>query len=88
MKRKINIKKNLPFLLIFLVGFLIFSYPFISQKFYEIKANDEIVIFNKEKERKITHSFLVNNFLYDLSIIKAPKGAVIKIAKTATVKTI
>lgn len=51
MKRKINIKKNLPFLLIFLVGFLIFSYPFISQKFYEIKANDEIVIFNKEKEQ-------------------------------------
>ena len=51
MKRKINIKKNLPFFLIFLLGFLIFSYPFISQKFYEIKANDEIVIFNKEKEQ-------------------------------------
>lgn len=51
MIKKNNIKKNLPFILIFLVGFLIFSYPFISQKFYEIKSNDEIVVFNKEKEK-------------------------------------
>lgn len=51
MRRKINVKKNLPSILIFLLGFLIFSYPFISQKFYEIKSNDEIVIFNKEKEK-------------------------------------
>lgn len=50
MVKKTNIKKNLPFILIFLLGFLIFSYPFISQKFYEIKADDEIVVFNKQKE--------------------------------------
>lgn len=50
MKKKTsrNLKKNLPFVAIFLVGLLIFSYPMISNKYYEIKQNDEIVVFNKE----------------------------------------
>ena len=32
---------------IFILGLLIFSYPLISQKFYEIKAEDEVVTFVK-----------------------------------------
>lgn len=50
MKISKNIKRNLPFLLVFLVGFFVFSYPFISQKFYEIKAEDEVIEFKKAKD--------------------------------------
>ena len=32
---------------IFTLGLLIFSYPLISQKYYEIKAEDEVITFNK-----------------------------------------
>ncbi|MDO5026484.1 MAG: class C sortase [Tissierellia bacterium] len=51
MKKIEKIKKNLPFIAIFLVGFLIFSYPYISQKYYDISSNEEIVIFNKERKK-------------------------------------
>lgn len=44
------IRKNLPFILIFILGMGIFSYPFISQKYYDIKSDEEIVVFNKAKD--------------------------------------
>lgn len=47
-KLKRDLKKNLPFILIFLLGFLVFIYPYISNKFYEISFNDQITVFNKE----------------------------------------
>lgn len=40
-------KNKLVFMAIFILGLLIFSYPLISQKFYEIKAEDEVVTFVK-----------------------------------------
>lgn len=43
-----NIKKNFKFILIFLLGLLIFSYPLISQKFYEIQAEQEVIEFVKQ----------------------------------------
>ena len=45
---KTSLKDKIKFGAIFLVGLLIFSYPMISQKFYEIKAEDEIVEFVKQ----------------------------------------
>lgn len=47
---KTNLKDKLKFGLIFLLGLLIFSYPMISQKFYEIKADDEIIEFVKQSK--------------------------------------
>ena len=47
---KTNLKDKLKFGLIFLVGLLIFSYPMISQKFYEIKADEEIIEFVKQSK--------------------------------------
>lgn len=47
---KKSIRKNLPFILIFILGMGIFSYPFISQKYYDIKSDEEIVVFNKAKD--------------------------------------
>lgn len=47
---KTNLKDKLKFGLIFLVGLIIFSYPMISQKFYEIKADDEIIEFVKQSK--------------------------------------
>ena len=49
MNKKV-IRKNLPFILIFILGMGIFSYPFISQKYYDIKSDEEIVVFNKAKD--------------------------------------
>lgn len=46
-----KIRKNLPFILIFLVGLLIFAYPLISQKYYEIEADNELVKFQKQSEQ-------------------------------------
>lgn len=40
-------KNRLVFMAIFLLGLLIFSYPLISQKYYEIKAEDDVVTFVK-----------------------------------------
>lgn len=88
---KINkkaIKKNLPFILIFLLGFLIFSYPFISQKFYEIKAKDEVIEFKKAKdeidekelERRMELARIYNQTL-DPSIISDPYDEKVKEAK-------
>lgn len=51
MKKVRNIKKNLPFIIIFLLGFLIFSYPYISQKYYDLSSNEEILTFNKERKK-------------------------------------
>lgn len=45
-----KIRKNLPFILIFLVGLLIFAYPLISQKYYEIEADNELVKFQKQSQ--------------------------------------
>lgn len=45
---KTKLKEKIKFGLIFLVGLLIFSYPMISQKFYEIKADEEIIEFVKQ----------------------------------------
>ena len=45
-----KIKNNLPFIFIFILGFLIFIYPYVSNKFYEISFNDQITIFNKERK--------------------------------------
>lgn len=50
MNRLGSIKKNLPFVLIFLIGLLIFAYPLISQKYYEIESGNEVVKFNKKTE--------------------------------------
>lgn len=50
MKKIRNIKKNFPFIVIFLLGFLIFSYPYISQKYYDMSSKEDIVIFNKERK--------------------------------------
>lgn len=47
---KTNLKDKIKFGLIFLVGLLIFSYPMISQKFYKIKADDEIIEFVKQSK--------------------------------------
>lgn len=47
---KTKLKDKIKFGLIFLVGLLIFSYPMISQKFYEIKAEDEIIEFVKQSK--------------------------------------
>lgn len=40
-------RSRLIFMAIFTLGLLIFSYPLISQKYYEIKAEDEVITFNK-----------------------------------------
>lgn len=45
-----NLKDKLKFGLIFLIGLLIFSYPMISQKYYEVKSQDEIVEFVKQSK--------------------------------------
>ena len=50
MNRKDRLKKNLPFVLIFLVGLLTFAYPLISQKYYEIESGSELVEFKKQTE--------------------------------------
>lgn len=50
MNRLGSIKKNLPFILIFLIGLLIFAYPLISQKYYEIESGNEVVKFSKKTE--------------------------------------
>lgn len=50
MNRKYRVKKNLPFFLIFLVGLLIFAYPLISQKYYEIESDSEVEDFKKQSE--------------------------------------
>ena len=50
MTKKEKLKKNLPFVFIFLLGLLIFAYPLISQKYYEIEADNELVEFKKESE--------------------------------------
>ena len=50
MTRKDRLKKNLPFVLIFLIGLLIFAYPLISQKYYEIEAENEVVEFKKQTD--------------------------------------
>ncbi|MDU1828748.1 class C sortase [Anaerococcus sp.] len=50
MNRKDRIKKNLPFFLIFITGLIIFAYPLISQKYYEIESEGEVVEFKKESD--------------------------------------
>lgn len=50
MTRKDKIKRNLPFVFIFLIGLLIFAYPLISQKYYEIESGNELVEFSKKTE--------------------------------------
>ncbi len=50
MTRKDRIKRNLPFVFIFLIGLLIFAYPLISQKYYEIESGNELVEFSKKTE--------------------------------------
>lgn len=40
-------RSRLVFMAIFTLGLLIFSYPLISQKYYEIKAEDEVITFVK-----------------------------------------
>ena len=50
MNKKGAIRRNLPFILIFLLGFLIFAYPLISQKYYEIESGNEVVEFTKQTE--------------------------------------
>ena len=50
MKRLDNFKRNLPFILVFLLGLGIFSYPMISQKYYEIEANNEVIEFVKKTD--------------------------------------
>ncbi len=41
---------SLKFILLFLLGLMIFSYPMISQKFYEIKADEEVIEFVKKSK--------------------------------------
>lgn len=45
-----SLKDKIKFGIVFLIGLLIFSYPMISQKFYEIKAEDEIIEFVKQSK--------------------------------------
>lgn len=42
-----QMRSRLIFMAIFTLGLLIFSYPLISQKYYEIKAEDEVITFTK-----------------------------------------
>ena len=50
MKNKFRLwdKKNWPFLLLFVIGFLIMIYPMISQYYYRVEANQEIEDFQKK----------------------------------------
>ena len=50
MKFLTTIKKNIKFILMFILGLAIFSYPMISQKFYEIKSEREVVEFVKQTQ--------------------------------------
>lgn len=50
MNRRARLKRNLPFVLVFIVGLLIFAYPLISQKYYEIESGNEVGEFNKQSE--------------------------------------
>ncbi|WP_044566795.1 class C sortase [Anaerococcus provencensis] len=50
MNKKGTLKKNLPFILIFIIGLLIFAYPLISQKYYEIESTNEVVEFQKKTD--------------------------------------
>ena len=71
-----NIKKNFKFILIFLLGLLIFSYPLISQKFYEIQAEQEVIEFvkqakeinSKEVDRRMELARIYNETLDPSSI--------------------
>lgn len=49
--RKSDFKRNLPFILIFILGLLIFSYPMISNKYYQIESNNEISTFDSDKDK-------------------------------------
>lgn len=50
MKNKFRLwdRKNWPFLLLFVIGFLIMIYPMISQYYYRVEANQEIEDFQKK----------------------------------------
>lgn len=50
MNKKGNFRRNLPFILIFILGLLIFAYPLISQKYYEIESTNEVVEFKKKTD--------------------------------------
>ena len=50
MSNKDKIKNNLPFFLIFILGLLIFAYPLISQKYYEMESEGEVVEFKKQSD--------------------------------------
>lgn len=50
MNKKGTLKKNLPFILVFILGLLIFAYPLISQKYYEIESTNEVVEFKKKTD--------------------------------------
>lgn len=78
-KIKNFIKDSWLFLLIFLLGFIITIYPFISQAYYKFDSKDEIVNFTKESQkidkeevdRRIKLAKAYNSTL-DSSLIKDP----------------
>lgn len=53
-KKKKRKKSNFPFILIFLIGFLILIYPQISMWYYKIESNSVIKVFDEEKSKLTT----------------------------------
>lgn len=49
MKRK-NKKRTWPFVIMFIVGFLVLMYPLVSQYYYRIEANEQIVEFETKRQ--------------------------------------
>lgn len=49
MKRK-NKKRTWPFVIMFIVGFLVLMYPLFSQYYYRIEANEQIVEFETKRQ--------------------------------------
>ena len=54
-KRKANTRKkkksNLPFILIFLLGFGVLMYPIITRWYYMVESKNVIATFDSEKEK-------------------------------------
>lgn len=58
-KKKLSFKKILPYIILFAVGFFVFSYPFISNFYYSIESHDVIKKFD-EGASKLTKEEIEN----------------------------
>lgn len=48
---KVKKKSNLPFIIIFIIGFLILLYPQVSRIYYRVDATKQVQSFDKEKDK-------------------------------------